>query len=177
VVGVSVVGTCVLAACVVATCVEVARFEVARVEVARTVVVWAEVSMPGTDRAVDFAADWPVVEVVSRPGSLVAFVGGFVTPGFVATGSVCVVSASEIPPTTVVSETVTIPMVFTVVVVRRFGVSTVDPELRLGVFWFGVVFCGRTRTARCFAAELVAEAAFDIVAAGFVTAVAFGVAA
>lgn len=40
-----------------------------------------------------------------------------------------------------------------------------------------MVFCGRTRTSRCFAAALVTEAPFDIVPAGCATAVAFGVVA
>jgi hypothetical protein len=167
VVGASVIGTCVVAICVV----------VAWIVVPWIVVAWAEVSVPGTDRAFNFAAGWPVLEVGLLSGGFVAFVGGFVTAGFVATGSVCVVSASEIPPAMVVSETVTMPMVLTVVVVRRFGGGKVDPEPGLGVFGFGVVFCGRTRTSRCFAAALVTEAPFGIVPAGFATAVAFGVVA
>ena len=98
------------------------------------VVAWAEVSVPGTDRAFDFAAGWPELEVGLLSGGFVALVGGLVTPGFVATGSVYVVSASEIPPAMVVSETVTLPMVLTVVVVRRFGGGKVDPEPGLEVF-------------------------------------------
>ena len=163
----SVVGTCVVATCVV----------VAWIVVPWIVVAWAEVSMPGTDREVDFAAGWPVLEVVLLPRGFVTFVGGFVTPGFVATGSVCVVSASEIPPAMVVSETVTMPRVLTVVVVRRFGAGTVEPGPDGLVVWFVVVFGRRTRTVRCFAAGLGTEAPFDVVPAGFAIAVAFGIAA
>ena len=171
-VGAAVVGTCVVAICVV-----VAWIVVPWIVVAWIVVAWVEVSVPGSDRAVDFAAGWPVLEVGLLSAGFVAFVGGFMTPGFVAPGSVCVVSASEIPPEMVVSETVTLPMVLTVVVVRRFGAGSVDPEPGLAVFWFVVAFGGRTRTVRCFAAGLGTEAPFDVVPAGFAIAVAFGIAA